>query len=72
MLRANQLVFMGYLQIQHHEQRSIKEKLPDMSVTKRRVVKFFEPVILVVVQTLGDRAKDRRYRPGRVTLRVAV
>ena len=61
---------MRYLQIQQHEESSIKEKSPNMIVTKRRVTKLVAPVILVVVRSLGDRAKDRRYQPGRVTLRV--
>ena len=42
-----------------------------MSVTKWRGMKLVAPVILVVVRSLDDQAKDRHYRPGRVTLRVA-
>ena len=62
---------MRYLQIQQHEESSIKEKSPDMSVTKWRVTQLVAPVIMVVVWSLGNWAKDRHYRPGRVTLRVA-
>ena len=62
---------MRYLQIKHHDKKSMEEKSLDMIVTKRRVTKLVVPVILVVVRSSGDRAKDRRYRPGRVTLRVA-
>ena len=39
--------------------------------TKRRVTKLVVPVILVVVRSSGDWAKDRRYWPGGVSLRVA-
>ena len=42
-----------------------------MIVTKLRVTKLDAPVIVVVIWSLGDRAKDRRYRPGRATLWVA-
>ena len=50
---------VGYLQIEHHEEKSIKEKSPDMIVTKRRVTKLVASVILVVVRSSGDRVKDR-------------
>ena len=60
-----------YLQIKHHDKKSMKGKLPDIIDTKRRVTKLFAPVILVVVRSSGDWAKDRRYRPERVTLWVA-
>ena len=49
----------------------MKEKSPGISVTKRRVTKLVAPVILVVVRSLGNRAENRHYGPGRVTLRVA-
>ena len=49
----------------------MKEKSGGMIVPKRRVTKLVAPVILLVVRSLGNRAKDRRYGPGRVTLRVA-
>ena len=49
----------------------MKETSPSISVTKWRVTKVVVLVILVVVWSLGNRAKDRRYGPGRVTLRVA-
>ena len=62
---------MRYLQIKHHDKKSTKEKSPDIIDTKRRVTKLVAPVMLVVVWSLGDRVKDRHYRPGRVTLRVA-
>ena len=62
---------MRYLQIQNHEEGSIKEKSPDMVGKIRLVTEFVARVILVVVRFLGDRANDRRYRPGRVTLLVA-
>ena len=46
----------------------MKETSPSISVTKWRVTKVVVLVILVVVWSLGDRAKDRRYGPGQVTL----
>ena len=43
-----------------------------MILIKQRVTKLVAPVILVVVRSSGDREKDRRYRPGTATLRVAL
>ena len=43
-----------YLQIKHHDKKPMKEKLPDMIDTKRRVTKLDAPIILVVVQTSGE------------------
>ena len=50
----------------------MNKKLHGMSVATQRITKLVAPVILVVVRSLGDRLKDVRYRPGRVTLRVAL
>ena len=43
-----------------------------MSVTTWRITKLVSPVIVVVAQSLGDWTKDRCYRPGKVTLWVAM
>ena len=49
----------------------MREKFPGMRVAKWRVTKLGAHIIVVVVRSSSDRAKDTRCRPGRMTLWVA-